>query len=179
METQREYLTRLGLWGSDDFSKVEKAKIAYRKRYKRYKNREYYRTRCFVRLRLLPKEKKILSIGAKNHKQPLAKYVREIALAYQRKVYVLPDKQQLHNLEIGFRRIGNNINQVARICNARQEARYNDVVVLQQQLIALEKLVTSYLIQPMTLENLVKVELAKRPDLLATVKKLIQNNGMG
>lgn len=176
MESQRDFLLRLGLLHSSDTTKVEAAKAEYRKQYKREKNKEYQKSRMYVRIMLLPKEKQKLSVAAKNHGKKLAVFVKEVVLAHLEKVYVLPDETDLRNLLISHRRIGNNVNQIARNTNESRKTRYMDVVRLQNQLFALEKETERYLRKPMTLENLVN-EIGKKPELLLRTKKLLAKKG--
>jgi len=177
METQRHYLMRLGLAEAPhDSEKVIAAKKAYRAWYKREKNKEYRESRSYVKLMLLPAEKRKLKKAAGHHGKHLATFIKMIALAYLDKVYILPDEDQLRKLEIAYRRVGNNINQIAKKCNSQTSTRYLDVVRLQNQLSALEKETTKYLRKPMTLDRLVE-SLLKEPQLLDQVKRTLERKG--
>ena len=179
METLKDYLARLGLSKDSEPQALANAKTDYTRWYKREKKRQYRKERCYVELVLTPKEKQVLVTGAKNHKKPLATYIREIALAYQRRLYILPDPSQLHQLEMAFRRIGNNINQIAYQCNAQGNTRYQNVVALQQRVTDLERSVTRHLVEPMTMERLIKIELPKHPELFPIVQRMLYKKGLG
>ena len=176
METQRQYLRRLGLLDSSDPQRLQQAKAAYRKAYKQAKNREYRTSRHYLRLTLTSKEKSQLTTGAKRHRKALATYVREIALAYQKRVYILPSEDMLTRLETACHRIGNNINQIAKKCNSENSTRYFDVVRLREQVTALEKEVNRYLRQPMTLDQLIRVELPKHPELIPELNRFLKKH---
>lgn len=177
MESQRHYLARLGLANSPkDAPELLAAKAAYRKWYKREKNKEYRKNRMYLKLMLLPYEKRKLQQAAKNHKQPLSTFIKSVSLAYLEKVYILPDETQLHKLEIAYRKVGNNINQIAKKCNSQTSTRYFDVVRLQNQVTTLEKETTKLLKKPMTLEKLIE-KMLEQPQLLEKVKQHLQRKG--
>ena len=177
METLHQYLKRLGLLTNPNPVRLQQAKAEYQRLYKREKNQQYRRvnTRCEITLK--PDEAKLMQKGADNHALKLASFVKQTALAYVRQVFIVPDQQQVTRIEIALRRIGNNINQAVHRLHAGNSSQYLEVVKLQQQLNALEKEVSRCFREPMTLENLIRVELPKQPHLYPLVHKLLKRNG--
>ncbi len=173
METFRDYLQRKKLLGIKDEALLDQARKDYRKWYRREKNREYKKTHAVIRVTVpLPIKNRLLR-GAKRHQRPLARYVRECALAYTQQVFIVPDEEQVHRVEVGMRKIGTNINQIAHLCNAKRSVSYLNVLKLQNQFSELEKVIEKHLRKPMTLENLIKKELPKRPDLIQVIERYI------
>ena len=51
---------------------------------------------------------------ARAHGQKIAPFIKACADAYLEKAYIVPDEESVHELRVAMRRIGTNMNQIAR-----------------------------------------------------------------
>jgi hypothetical protein len=63
--------------------------------------------------------------------------------------YILPKDEVLKNLIIEIRRVGNNINQIARYINTNKHINENDLKILEDRLSKLEKIIVGALTNPL------------------------------
>ena len=54
---------------------------------------------------------------AQRHGRKVAPFIKACAEAYLEKSYVVPDEESVHELRVAMRRIGTNMNQIARRAN--------------------------------------------------------------
>lgn len=77
-------------------------------------------------------------------------------------------------LEIGIRRIGNNINQIAFVANASSKVLFEDVNFFKAQLLELEKIISKAFRNPQTLEETIKKEVLRSPRIIQLLKDIIK-----
>lgn len=112
-------------------------KQAYRKNRKEYTL--VFSTEYAVQLEILAKEKGM----------PVPEFIRSLLKAYQNDTgYILPKENELKALILEMRKIGNNINQIARYINTNKTISIHDFKTLQDRLTDLEKLIVSSLTYP-------------------------------
>lgn len=63
--------------------------------------------------------------------------------------YILPKNAELKNLILEIRRIGNNINQIARYINTNKRINENDLKILEDRLSQLENIIVDALTNPL------------------------------
>ena len=148
METLYQYLARNKLLENGNPSQIKQAKKQYRKEYLKTKRKEYRKTRIRKEILFLNAEMKTISNKAKHHQIPIGRFIKQATLAYIHQKYILPDPSQLHKLEIGIRRIGNNINQIAYLCHRKKSVLLNNIKSLQQEVYALEHEIRERLSNP-------------------------------
>ncbi len=110
---------------------------------------------------------------AKSQGMKVGAYVREAAFAYLNQVFLLPDDDQVHQLEIGIRRIGNNINQVVHRFHQGELEGTEVVREIQQKVNQLEEGVSAIFREPESLAVVLQRECKKHPELLDRVKEMI------
>ncbi|MCB0515549.1 MAG: hypothetical protein KDD49_05745 [Bacteroidetes bacterium] len=175
LETQQEYLYRHGVGKDTPAEQVAKLKQAYRKLYRKAYHEENKPET--VTLYLTKEEKQLLFKHAKKHHLKLATFAREAVLAYVQQQYVVPDKEQYHDLIAEINAIGHNINQVVRLMHLTgQPAQYYDQ--LRIQFAELEAEVTEFTGSPPSLDEFLRTAL-QDPDrkdfIIEQLKQLIHD----
>lgn len=74
-------------------------------------------------------------------------FIRDAALAYLHREYIVPDQDAIRQLELGIRRIGNNLNQIARKANT-VGIEPSDLDAIREHLATLEHEVSTALRNP-------------------------------
>lgn len=82
-----------------------------------------------IYFRVSKEEKSILSKRAKSAKLSLSKYI--LALSEKKKII---DPEPIVRLIIEMNRIGNNINQIAKVANTNKTISQNQIDILQKQM---------------------------------------------
>lgn len=86
---------------------------------------------------------------AKEKGMLVTEFIKSMIKAYQNDSdYILPKENELKTLILEMRKIGNNINQIARYINTNKSISLIDIQQLQDRLIDLEKLITTTLCNP-------------------------------
>lgn len=148
-------------------SEPSKSAQRQQKRRKNHKRVEVYFT---------PEQYQQLHAHAKNHQLKVAPLVKVATLAYFQKLFILPDFNQLHELVLGIKRIGNNVNQIAYVSNVRKSVYHSQIEHLSQLVKDLEKLVHRSLTTPDDLEGLVKQALKEKPEFKITLEYLLNQD---
>ena len=92
---------------------------------------------------LMPSESKRLATEARKHGKRKATFAREAMFAYMDRRFVVPDDEVVQRLELAIRRIGTNLNQIARRVNENRVVTELDVEHANRLLAELEQVVTA------------------------------------
>lgn len=114
-----------------------------RKLYLKNYHREYSKRNHRKSIFLNTKEVRFLEKEAKKHKKRFSNFLKEIILNYchQRHRYIVPDEEQLQEVCLEIRRIGNNINQIARYTNHFRALSLFDAQKVRKDLKELEEFI--------------------------------------
>ena len=82
-----------------------------------YQREELRKKKKRVELLLEPAEHQVLYRSAQSHGKKLSPFIKSAALAYLNNEYLVPDEDRVRSFELQLRRIGTNINQIARKAN--------------------------------------------------------------
>ncbi len=143
MDSLRSYLKERGLTRNSPSEELANAKREHRRLYQKDYQAKRRKARPRIGVSLSAPERQQLSKDARRHGMKLPHFIRMAALAYTGKKYILPDDTTARALEIELRRIGNNINQVARRCNEKKTAEALDIEEANNLLIGLEDAVSA------------------------------------
>lgn len=142
MQSFKRYLDERGIDDNSPDEVKEEARREYRRMYRRrYQADLRARTRR-VELVLKKPDAKELESAAKEHGMPLATFIRHASLAYARQTYIVPDPETVRELEIGLRRIGTNVNQIAKHANTERQVTTLDLERVWDLLEELESVVS-------------------------------------
>ena len=86
---------------------------------------------------------------AKEKSMQVPEFIKSLLKAYQNDTeYIFPKENELKTLILEMRKIGNNINQIARYINTNKVISINDFKMLQDRLSELEKIITAVFNNP-------------------------------
>ncbi|MCH8903018.1 MAG: hypothetical protein IIA45_03785 [Bacteroidetes bacterium] len=94
-----QYLDACGVLEHGSDADIKKAKREYRKLYKRQYQRTYRNNHPEYSISFTQDEESIISKAALNHHRSKTAYIKEASLAYTRKLYLVPNPDQLSKLE--------------------------------------------------------------------------------
>jgi|GEM_PF-688955 hypothetical protein len=175
MPTLKEYLFASGVLEYGTLEEIEELKREFRKNYLYEKVRAFRSDRRSVSLTFPLKDAATFEKNAAYHNMKLAAYIKACVYAYVNQGFIVPDNQQIQRLELLLRRIGNNVNQVARTANSVEGNTQEVVTAIQSQVNILEADLSQHLRQPLNLEVAIRMELTRNPAFLHRLRYLIQN----
>ena len=169
----KKYLAKLGFGSPEEepslgtpLSKKVISNGAMRLQKLRQKNKR-------VELYLTLEEWKRLSALAKAHGLKLSPFLKACVLAYLEKLFILPDRKVLHDLEVGMRKIGTNINQIAYVANRESSVSANALDQLILHTKDLEALISKSLTYPDDLESLIRKALVELPSFAVILQRIL------
>lgn len=172
----KKYLQKIGVASHHSkeqiplpLKEVKTSNAAKRQRNRRAKNKR-------VELYFSPEQYELVKANADGHSMKVAPFCKAATLAYFQKLFILPDLEVLHKLEVGIKRIGNNVNQCAFVANANRSINHDQIKQIARLVSELEVLVNESLTIPDDLESLIKKALSERPEFATTLQYLIENH---
>jgi hypothetical protein len=93
-----------------------------------------------------------------------------------RACYVVPADDKLRDLLFAIARIGNNVNQIARLCNTDKQATDPRIERLQNNLVEMKAIVSKALTTPPKLESLIESEVRKNPALRQVLLTILESH---
>lgn len=118
-------------------------------------------------IQLSPSEFQTLEKAAKNHHKKVAIFIKQAALAYTKKNFILPDEQPFRTFDVRFKEITNAINMIAQFDTPFKEEHTEQIYNLLDML----EIAVRELKHPLTLENIIKKAITQRPDLHDLMRK--------
>jgi uncharacterized protein YukE len=175
MATLKEYLFSSGILEYGTPGEIEEVKREFRRQYLYEKVRAFRAERRTVSLTFPLQDATTFEKNAAYHNMRLAAYIKACVYAYVNQGFIVPDNKQIQHLELLLRRIGNNVNQIARTANSVEGDTKNAVTSIQNQVNELEAELSQHLRQPLNLEVVIRLELQRNPAFLHRLRYLILN----
>ncbi len=116
-----------------------------------------------------------LEEAAARHHMAVALFIRTCIDAYlSRSAYfIVPNAEAVRQLELGLRKIGGHINQIARRVNKARVADHQDIEDLYDRLADLEDAITGALREPPNLLDVIARALKDSPELAGEIRALL------
>ena len=173
-----EYLEKSGVLENGTEEQIKTAKKVYRQQYMlKYKQWQRANKPEFtIYFSNEQGEFSRLKKAATEHKMKIPGFLKAAALAYIGKSYLVPDREQIVRLELILGQIGNEIRSLCsrKTLWANPEERFKK---LQARIGAIENEIYDTLRNPLPLEELIKMEVMKNPELRAKIiSDLTENN---
>jgi hypothetical protein len=173
-----EYLNALGVLERGNEEEIKDAKKAYRKNYfLNYRKRQRQNKPEFiVSLSKNKGDYSRISVAAKNHKMSITTFLRCAALAYVNKIYIIPDRLQLAELEQLLASCLNEIQQIVRRKEKYHWEREQKFEAIEKRIEKLEHEITKTLKQPPTIEEWIIKEFKDKSELCDQLLCLLNNS---
>jgi hypothetical protein len=143
-----------------------------KKRTKTYQ-REYKKRHYRKELLFKEDEWKQVSQAAEKLNMKANQFIKSCLLAYLNQSFIVPEDEDIKAVEISMIRYGTLLNQIARQVNTRGGALASEVQQIKEDYKSLCDFVELKLRVPTTIEQLLKEELDRNPQLLPHVENLI------
>lgn len=171
--TLKDYLFASGVLETGDSSAIEKAKKTYRKAYLKQKKAEHRRTHTTVSLSFPKAEAAQLEKLAAQHFMKLSPFVKECVRAYTKQQFIVPNADEVQELDLLIRNIGNNVNQIARQCNQTHTHPHQAIEYVKAVLQKWDSHITTSLRTPDSIEALLYNKLLTESDFTERVEAII------
>jgi len=173
-ETLEKFLQQHGINENSSPEKVAETKSLYHKNYQKLYKQKRRKTLKYLRLELPQSDFDIIEKMAKRHQMKVATFARQSIFAYLSQRYLIPQTGELHQLKMEIRKIGTNLNQVARKVNQEQYPDYYQTVFnLKENVNELEQLIKSKFENPPNMIFLLEELFQNNPEMKEQVKSLI------
>ncbi|MGB0524628.1 MAG: plasmid mobilization relaxosome protein MobC [Flammeovirgaceae bacterium] len=174
MKTLRAFLEEQGLDQSSPTEKINEAKKTHRKQYIRAYHDQYKKEVKRTSVTLSKEEHKQIESAAKRHQIKVATFIKACTLAYLEGQYILPEDTKVQALELGIRKIGNNINQIVRKLHGHKYVNADDIEGMQHKLHELEALISNSLRRPERISTLLEQHIKQNPEMLTQLELFVQ-----
>lgn len=160
----QEYLLVNNL--TDKLSETDRIELQaqWRKAYQRAYHKNYGQKRIRKTITLSPVEDAQLQKAAEAYDLKMNDFLKETLFAYLNNVYVVPNQNQVQQLILQIRKIGTNINQIARHINSCQKVEEGQLGLIYVLLKRMELCINNRLCQPELLEERLEEVLQKQPE---------------
>ena len=170
-----EYLTEAGLLDSDDEQAIEEAKKERRKIYLREKKKEYKMAHRSVTLSFPNKVMSKLETEAKKHRMRVPVYLRSCISSARNQTYLVPNADEVQEIELLLRRIGNHTNQIARLAHRMSLPPTNALIEIRGHIGNCEGILEQMFRQPKSLEQCVIKELKNNPGFAGKLLGILED----
>lgn len=154
-----QYLNKNGLLQILDGSpeKIDEIKKIYQKENRKEYKRLYQKKRVHRVIIFTLEEDELFKQGAKNHNLPISTFIRESALNYLTGGYIVPDKEQTHQVIVGQKRHGTLLNQIAHQVNASKTVTPLQIQAIREIFNAQDTYVKQIFTKPIRIEEFVQI----------------------
>lgn len=143
-----------------------------RKRYvKEYRKKRIHRVIIFSQ-----EEYDLLVQASKNHDLPFATFVRESALKYISRGFIVPDKDELKNIQVLLRRYGVLLNQAQFVINSQKYASPEQIRSIRKNFFDLEKEIRGIIESPIIIEDFIADLLKQDPSYRPKIQTILDSN---
>lgn len=172
----QEYLLANNL--TDKLSKEQRAElqIEWRKAYQKKYQELYGHKRIRKTISLNESEDTELKKAAQKHNMKLNDFMKQAIFGYLNQVYVVPNEEQVQETIIQLRKVGTNINQIARQVNRHRTTEKGQLNLIYTLLQQMEISIESNLCTPDSLEKKLKKALENEPSYLQRIEQIIEEH---
>lgn len=146
----------------------------WRKAYQKSYHAHYGKQRIRKTITISPQEEVQLQKAARKHGMKMNECMKHCIFAYLNNEYIVPEKKTVESLILQVRKIGTNINQVARFVNGKRYVEQQQLDVLYQMLSEIEGNIVDQLYHPDQLDIALKKRLEEDDSYHEKVAALLQ-----
>lgn len=170
----QEYLLANNL--TDQLSEEERKALQnqWRKAYQKSYHKQYGKKRIRKTITLTLNEDAQLKKAIKKYDLEMNAFLKQCIFSYLNQAYIVPEKETVEELIMQIRKIGTNVNQVARHVNGKRYAEQEQLDVLYGFLARIEAKIEEHLFNPLLLDDALKKALEERPEYRKKVAKLLR-----
>jgi len=170
-----KYLVEKGLLhileGSPE--EIDETRKEFQKENRKQYLKEYHKERIHRVIIFSKEEFAVLKKGSKNHKLPFATYVRQCALNYQSRGFIIPDEKEVRQILVLLKRYGVLLNQIAYIVNSQKHANPEILNKVQENFISLEKELRNIIEEPIIIEDFILDLIINDPSYIDKILAII------
>ena len=170
-----DFLRSRGLLDNGSPEQIETATEEFRKQQNKERLQKFRSNNSRQEISLNATDLEILTKHAENHGLKLGTFIRKSALAYLKTEYLLPENNRVKDLELGIRRIGNQINQLLRHVHQFGFTPDNQKE-LREKINQLEDKVSYAMRQPLPLKEFLRQLLKRKPEYIHDLKQALNDS---
>ncbi|KAA3597466.1 MAG: plasmid mobilization relaxosome protein MobC [Calditrichaeota bacterium] len=149
-----------------------------RKEYQKKYHQNYWSKNKRIQITFSNSEFKRIQKSAKKHKMKVGQFLKQCIFAYLEKSFIPENEEKIHTIELSIRKIGNNVNQIARNSNRFGLLRVLEVQRLHRLLNSLEIEIRRNLRVPIDALKMIQNEIENSDEFLNKVEWLIYHHKM-
>ena len=172
--TVMEYLSDAGLLDSGDRQAIDAAKKKRRKEYLLMKKREHRKANTSITLTFPNKEMRRIELEASAHRMKTPAYLRECINSAREQAYIVPNEEEVQQIELLLRNIGNHTNQITRLAHRMTLEPDEALKAIQGHVQHCENVLTAMFRKPRNLEHCIRQELNKNPAFMTVIFRIMQ-----
>jgi len=142
-----------------------------RKRYVK----DYHKLRVHRVIIFTQEEYNQLLQASKNHGLPFATFVRESALNYVSRGFIVPDKEELRQIQVLLKKYGVLLNQTVYVINSHKHASPMLINRINENFLALENEIRAVIETPIIIEDFITELIKKEPSYHPRIQTTLNN----
>ncbi len=149
-----------------------------RKEYQKKYHQNYWLYNKRIQITFSNSEFHRIQKSAKKHKKKVGQFLKQCVFAYLEKTFIPQNEEKIHSIELAIRKIGNNVNQIARNSNKFGLLRAFESKRVVKLLNSLEIEIRRNLSVPIDALKMFKTEIENSDEFLNKVEWLIYHHKM-
>lgn len=170
---KRDYLFQSGAIASGDPEKISQAALVFDKNYHRQYQKTYRQQRRRVELYFKLQDFQHIEKAAQQHECKVPGFIRGVLKEYLGKTIIVRHPKHIDKLTIQIKRMGNNLNQIARYAHTQQA--FDQWHQIREELTAFEKSVLAELTQPKDMAMVIRQAIAQSRLTTNQLKEIFQD----
>lgn len=172
----KAYLFESGILEQGTQEEIAAAKKTYRRQYLKRKKEEYRARHQTISLSFTNEDAKELAQKASTYEMRLPAFIKACVYAYLEQIFVLPNEAEVQKIELLLRQIGNNVNQITRLCNRLSVSPETALCDIHGLLQKLDGDLTELFRRPKSVEILLIEGLKQHPQFIHRLQKIIDQH---
>ena len=175
-QTLKEYLFHLGVDKDTHQRRWQLSRLSTVSSISKRKSRNGGGRHTSITLSYPNHEAATLKKEAERYQMKLPEYLRQCIDAYRSQTFILPNEEQVRSLEIELKRIGNNINQIAKHLNQQQSNPHSSIELVRKELEAFDQKFSRIFRTPWKLKSFIEKRIEEDPTVLLMLLQLVTQN---
>lgn len=172
-----EYLAEKGLLHilQGPPERIDEVRSIFRKENRKQYLKEYQKKRVHRVIIFSKEEFALLKQASKNHALPFATFIRESALKYVSRGFIVPDKDELKKILVLLKKYGVLLNQITYVVNSQKFASPESLKNVLENFDALENEIRGIIESPMIIEDFIADLIEKEPSYHSRIQTLLNS----
>lgn len=172
-----EYLAEKGLLHilEGPHERIDEVRAVFTRENRKRYLQEYQRKRIHRVVIFSQEEFALLKQASKNHNLPFATFVRESALKYLSRGFIVPDKNETKQILVLLKKYGVLLNQITHVVNSQKYANHEVLYRVKDNFTALENEIRRIIESPVIIEDFISSLLKEEPSFHSKIQTILNS----